>query len=351
MAKTGPKPLAGKAFAARHAVRLNYTLVNVLDERKFRVRCNACGLKRIVESKNNSTGPRCPCTHKRQFYKVKRTTVTHTQELHDKGFTDYQCLMFGSDSKLTDQRQRNLYRHECGHEFSMDIATFNMCRVPCSECRFGLARKGLKSQAYYEDELHKLTRNMRVLGKYTHTRNEILHEYIKCGHKVKHTPDTLLRIKTVGRCPICNPTRTWHLFRIKGKRFKTRSLVEKDFIKYLVFDKGIPVEAIEYEPRDHNVRYYNPVLKRYASYTPDFKVGNALVEVKDLASLGLKEYHWQDKEEVLIVNRAKCEASNEAFGDYRTYVRIAGNFVRTENFWKHKEQRRLGIEPVVQFLI
>jgi hypothetical protein len=66
------------------------------------------------------------------------------------------------------------------------------------------------------------------------------------------------------------------------------------------------------------------------------------VEIKDLASLGLKPYHWvPDQEQVLIENRAKYEAAQREFDDYRLYVHINGKFVRTHNFWTPKEQKRL----------
>lgn len=81
-----------KEFAARHAERLNYTLVKVLAPREFEVKCNACGALRVVLRKNNAFGSSCICSRRKKFTTVLRTAKTHTLELHEKGYTEYTCL-------------------------------------------------------------------------------------------------------------------------------------------------------------------------------------------------------------------------------------------------------------------
>jgi hypothetical protein len=118
-------------------------------------------------------------------------------------------------------------------------------------------------------------------------------------------------------------------------------LIEKEFIKQLLASGNFNVADIEYEPSGVRIQYVDPSsgLTRY--YTPDFKVKDVYVEVKDLASLGLKPYHWMSQEEALIENRAKAQAASKMFNNYHVYVLIKGKFVRTEKFWTKKEQTRL----------
>lgn len=160
------------------------------------------------------------------------------------------------------------------------------------------------------------------------------------GHKARLRPQRFTMNKPVVLCKVCHPNGMWFRFKLKGKHFQTRSRVEQAFTKFLI-SKGIDVKRIEYEPKGSRVGYHNPVKKKDTWYTPDFKVGNVRFEVKDLASLGLQNYHWQTKEEALIENRAKYEAAVAEFDDYRVYVFIKGNFYRTREFWTAKEQKRL----------
>ena len=112
-------------------------------------------------------------------------------------------------------------------------------------------------------------------------------------------------------------------------------------MELLVRNGKVKADDIEYEPLDAKIKYFNPLENRMCSYAPDFRVGNIHVEVKDLASLGLKEYCWQSKDEALIVNRAKYEAATQQFEDYRVYVHVKGNFHRVREFWKPTERTRL----------
>jgi hypothetical protein len=340
MAKTGPKPLPPEEFAAKHSERLNYTLVEVLADREFKVRCNACNELRTVRGNKGGTGPKCVCTRKRKFYMLKRTGRLHTEELHEKGYAEYECLKLGEQDGKFESTSINTYEHECGHRFDMTFACFKMCIVPCEVCR-PIGPGMHNGHAKYVARVAGRTKKIEVVGEYLGLQMPIEHLYVKCGHVVEHSPESLFRNKELGRCPVCHPTHVWHWFKVKGKRFRTRSLVERDFVKWLVYEKDVPVEKIEYEPASCRIRYYNPVLEREADYIPDFKVGPTRVELKDLASLGLKDYHWQDKDEALIVNRAKHEAANSQFKDYRTYVYVKGEFHLTDRFWTRKEKQRL----------
>lgn len=332
MAKTGPKPLSAEAFATRLATRLNYKLVKVLAERRFKVECLACNVKRIVEHKDGNTGPKCVCTHKRAFYRVKRTPETHTTEIKDRGYTNYTCVSVGANSK-----QKNVYLHLCGNEFEMTKDCFVGSGEPCALCRKPLHL----DPAEYERRLRILTKNMLAVGTYRLAQKPLLHEYVKCGHRLKLVPETVLRTLTIGKCPVCYPNRLWHRFNAGGRKFRTRSIVEKRFVELLVKNGKVNVDDIEYEPIDAKIKYFNPMENRVCSYAPDFRVGNIHVEVKDLASLGLKEYHWQSKEEALIVNRAKYEAATQQFEDYRIYVHVKGTFHRVREFWTPTERTRL----------
>ena len=101
------------------------------------------------------------------------------------------------------------------------------------------------------------------------------------------------------------------------------------------------MDSVEYEPKSGRVPYFNPVKNRRRIYVPDFKVNDTYIELKDLASLGLKHYNWMDAEEALIENRAKCEAARAALGDYRIYMYHKGEFHLVHKFWTAQEQKRL----------
>jgi len=335
MAKTGPKPLSPEDYAHKYSVTFNYKLLRVLGDRKFEVKCNACNELRIVECKHSKMGHACRCTHKRQFYKVKRTPKTYTEHLKSAGKGDYKCIKITEGEGSKDSTVFT-YKHNCGFVFDMRLSCFNMCIDPCSKCRPWVK----KPNDVYVAEVTERSNNIRVIEKYKGTKTPILHQYIKCGHKVSHQPETLFKLKTIGICPICHPNHIWFKFRINGKDFNTRSLIEKAFVEHLVKHRATPVDDIVYEPKE-SVDYFNPRLNRMAKYSPDFKVGDTYIEIKDLSSLGLRDYHWMPKEEALIENRAKAEAASLHFAEYKTYVHIDGMFYPTEKFWTKNEITRL----------
>lgn len=326
--KTGPKPLAPRAFAARHAERLNYKLVEVLADREFKVACLDCGVERILAF-NASKASACVCTHKRKFYRTKRTPELHTEEIHEKGYAEYTCLKVGALSK-----DKNQYRHSCGYEFTMSKDCFVGSSEPCAECR---KSPGLEPATY--------SRRATALGiipleEYVHSKARLLHRFVKCGHKQRLIPDAVTRVNSVVRCRKCNPSSSWRSGKVQGKRFKVRSRVEIAFLRLLI-DKGYTVDQIEYEPPSGRIPYFNPVKKRTAFYTPDFKVNETYIEVKDMASLGLKAYNWMTAEQALIENRAKCEAARKELGAYRLFVYHKREFHEVHEFWNRSEQQRL----------
>lgn len=330
---SGPKPLSARDFALRHAERLNYTLVKILAERSFVVRCNGCALKRTVEYKQGHLNPTCPCTHKRKFFIVKRTPETHTQELHARGYVEYTCLKTGKLAK-----DLFTYRHACGYKFRMTKDCFVGCTEPCSRCRqFGYTNDD------YLAIMQKYSNYVIPAEQYLQHRQRpkgMLHQFIGCGHRVRLNPERFTQSKDVPACRVCSPNRVWYRFKVGDVSFRTRSQIERSFVRFLVC-QGIDPKRIEYEPKDCKVSYYNEAKAGESLYTPDFRVGNTHFEIKDLSSLGLRYYHWKDKDEALIENRAKYQAAVNQFDDYRVYVYIKGSFYRTHRFWTIKEKQRL----------
>jgi len=340
--KTGPKPKTGKELALKHEERLDYKLLRVLDDKKFKVRCRSCELIRIVDLTGaaiDTSKHQCFCKKKKLGNNATITPEIHTLQLRNRGHVEYECLKLGGNNHL---KTSNTYRHECGHQFKMTYLCFEMCKVPCYKCRQRLELNGTTlSTKQYTDRVRKRTKYVKVLGEYQGVTTPIVHQNLKCGHKYLTTPDLFYRNQSPSKCPVCCPFRVWFRFKLQNCKFKTRSAVEKKFVKQLV-QKGKAVASdIEYEPKEVKVKYWDPNRNEERTYSPDFKIKDVLVEVKDLASLGLKEYHWQDKDEALIENRAKYEAAVAKFDDYRLYVHIKGRFFRAYKFWTKKEQQRL----------
>lgn len=334
---SGPKPLGGKEFALRHATpeRGNYKLLAVLSVRKFKVRCLDCRVVRVVEHKHGNLGPKCQCKLTYKFRRVRRTPETHTKEIKLRGYVGYTCL-----SVATKTNKRYRYSHSCGTEFEMTKDCFFGCLAsPCPACR-------PTNRTQHHDAVSHIKQQgftLKLLEEYVGCAGRILVQY-PCGCEVRIRKELLRRTRTsaeqVNRCPLCYPNRV--RFEVAGKEFITRSLVEKNFVQWLVDQRKVPINRIEYEPKKSAVSYFDPVQGKVRRYHPDFRVGNTVVEVKDLCSLGVTGgYKYAPQEEVLIENRAKVRAATQAFDDFRVYVKVGDNFIRTERFWRKFEQRRL----------
>jgi hypothetical protein len=135
----------------------------------------------------------------------------------------------------------------------------------------------------------------------------------------------------------------WREFVVNGSTFKVRSNLEQQFIEKVLVPKGLDLTRVFAEPKDGVVDYIDPVTGKMRKYYPDFKVNRVYVEIKNLGSLGIKDYPWcGTREENLAVNKAKYEAAMSALPEYRVYVRLRnGKFVQTKDFWRPKEQKRL----------
>lgn len=337
----GIPKVSPEAFAARHAERLNYTLVKVLAPRKFRVKCNACGELRDICRVPGIFGHRCECSYKRKFWTKIRTAKTHTEELHELGYTEYECLKVEKVTGVQFQVSPSTYKHNtCGHVFTKSWNGFKNTRIPCPKCQKG---GYVTHHDKYVAKVGKKTKNIEVIGTYKDFYTRLEHRYVKCGHVVEHKPESILAGKSCFRCPICYPTLSWHSFRVKGKFFRTRSLTEKNFIKWLVREKKVPVDSIEYEPESCKIEYYDFFRNDDRIYTPDFKVGKTCIEIKDLGSLGIQpNYRWEkNQDKVLIENYSKFVRAVTQFDDYRIYVYVKGTFHRVYDFWNRKEQERL----------
>lgn len=343
MAKTGPKLLVGEALGLKHAERWSYKLLKVIADRTFKVSCIFCDEVRVLTFGKQVDSPkyRCQCQKKRLPYKVSRTPEIHTKEIQ-KEFEDYKCLKVGKQKGMKfESSATNLYKHSCGYKFSMTWACFRMCVIPCRECRRHLVSRPHRTTKMYRIELRLKSKNIEVLDKYLGTVKPIRHRYKRCGHVVEHRPETILGNKTCGKCPVCYPNRVWFRFKVKGRAFRTRSLIEKAFIKEVIRQGKASVDEIEYEPKLDCVQYKDPSAGTQRKYSPDFRIRDSCIEIKDLHSLGLKPYHWIDQEKALIENRAKHEAASAKLEDYRLYVYIKGKFYRTDKFWTKAEQKRL----------
>lgn len=333
------RKISDEEFAARHADRLNYDLVKVLGRKQYVVKCRDCGKKRTIESTNSHLYGSCKTSGCKKVRKpvVVRTPKLHTKEIHEIGRTDYISLKV----------QQNpfgeyVYKHlKCGLVFKSTRQTFvSMKREPCPDCR----DNACYSNEDYLKVMKKFSKFIVPLEPYkplSIAPEGIRHQYVKCGHTTTMRPKCFTSYHApIRRCKVCHKSSTWFKFKIRGKVFITRSLIEKEFIKFLL-SKGIHIDRIEYEPKDSRVSYFNPVRDKMSTYTPDFKVGDVRFEVKSLASLGLMGYKWQTQEEALIENRAKCLAASKEFDDYRIYVHIKGKFYRAKKFWNPSEQNRL----------
>ena len=333
------KLVSDEEFAARHAVRLNYVLVEILARKTFLVKCLTCGTQRQVSSTNSHLYGSCPvkgCKPKRKSV-VLRTPEVHTAELKAAGYAEYICVSVGGQGPA----HPHTYEHSCGNRFVTRRQTFMKSKMePCPKCR--------KTSIYSNDDYLKIMRKFRSVivpiepyQPLSIAPRGIKHRYVECGHVTRIKPNVFTcHTRDIRVCKVCHKSCTWYRFRYKDRVFQTRSLIEKRFIKFLV-EKGIDISRIEYEPMNSRVTYYHPVSRKDRTYIPDFKVGEVRFEVKSLASLGLKPYKWLTPEEALIENRAKAIAATRAFADYRIYVYEKGQFHRVRKFWTRKEQTRL----------
>lgn len=321
MTRTGPKPLSDKEYFDRHRAKLNASLQRILGGRHYLVKCKACKQTREVSVRNkNLYGKRCVCTHK----KVARLTLAEYRSRLSVSHKDYRCV-----AQLEGARYR--YKHKCGSVFDMSRDCFKQCKTPCPTCR---PTPNLLSTDEYKSIIEaRQLQGVTLVGSYTGVNNPVtlLHA---CGHTAKRTPDYILRAanELLEKCEVCYPNRCWFSFTVAGVAFRTRSLVEKRFVEWLVHTRKVPVSKIEYEP-SIRVRYKDPLTGRLRHYTPDFKIGNTYVEVKSVESMGLKK-HYRERpgKEVFKENRAKAAAASKKFDDYRIYV------LRNTTFLRLKEQ-------------
>lgn len=331
MSKTGPKPMSPEAYAAKYANKLQYTLIKVLEERRFLVTCNLCGATREVGVTGGNMGRPCHCTHKRKFYLHKRTLKTHNQELVERK-PGYKCLLLPSLPKT----KKGVYKHlECGKEFKSSMDNLWGSKVPCPICR---PVPNLKSHEQFISDIQGSNGHLIILDRYKSCVDKVRVLYPECLCIEEFLPEQLLRVKRY--CPRCQPRMCgWQVVDVKGYSFKVRSKPEAEFIKHMVY-RGINPSKIIYEPKDSRVRYRGE-NGEWRRYTPDFRVGKIVIEVKDLGSLGITHYRFGDQETILEGNRRKVLAARKQFEDFRVYVLTRQGIYRTYDFWTLKEQRRL----------
>ncbi len=341
--KTGPKPKTFTELVQKNAQRNNCKFIKGSDsKRKALVKCLDCSQTRVT--KDTYRFPMCVCKLKRKFYMRERTVETHNEELADKGYVG----MFTALTRLGKNVFR--YRHaECGREFEShtDYLGCSTVRHFCTECRRDALDRNKVSAQDIKQRLKAKAPHLRLIAKdfVPGVSKKFKVHNAECGHSYDILMYRIEHRKSAHglRCPVCHPTSVWFEFELAGKEFKTRSLVEKKFMEFLVHDLGVSVDDIQYEPKDYRVDYTCPVSRKRKTYIPDFRVKGVLVEVKDINSLGVgAHYYWQPNEEALIVNRAKCVAARKNFGDYRIYVLCkSGRFRKANDFWKPREQKRL----------
>ena len=342
--KPGPKPKLFSELIRKNAESCGYRVVRASDRTQTAIVC-CLHCQRIQTTTKSYRIDLCRCVRKRPFYGVERTTKSHKQELVDRGLdSEYQVL-----SKVEKDVFR--YRHlKCDRVFQSHMSLLWQNKTVahfCKACRQDALDGNKRSLDLVLNSLSQKMPTLELVSEFVPgTTQTITVRDSQCGHqfdlavfkvteKSKHS--------SMLRCPKCYPRSVWFEFEVAGKQFKTRSRVEQRFVEFLVKERGINPADIHYEPPDHVV-YRCPVSGKCKQYMPDFRVKNVLVEVKDLNSLGVGgAYHWQSKDEALIVNRAKCEAAKKKFADYRVYVLLrSGRFRKANDFWSAKEQTRLN---------
>lgn len=278
MAKTGPKPLEGEEYFKKCCERhWNSRLLEVIGTRHYRVECLACYEERAINLEDGSE-PRNP-KHKCFCSKKKFSNGTiYTPEL------------------LTAKMRRDgVLEYEC---------------LSCS----GNSREVERG------------------------RNRYRH---KCGNEFEMSHACFRECITP-----CDKCRNLAMeFEIGGRRFTVRSNPEKQFIEKCFKEDPSVIDEIVYEPKSEVIQYFNPVKNRISSYYPDFKVRNTVFEIKDLGTLGLlnrkKHLYGKSMDQIVIENRAKFEAANKEFADYKMLVFIKGEFHLVGKFWEAAEKDRL----------
>lgn len=341
--KTGPKPRLFSDLLRANAAANDCEVVRASDTtRTAVVRCLACGKTRVTTKTYKLE--LCRCKHRRPFYREERTTKTHRQELVDRELD--------SRYKVLSKVRKDVFRYRhltCGRTFESPIGYLWQNKTVthfCTHCR----KDAIEGNKHSRDQVLEMLRHkaptLELKSRFVPgVTKEVTVRDSVCGHQFEVKVFKITeksKHASMLRCPVCHPRSVWFDFVAGGKHFKTRSRVEQRFVEFLVNDLGIDPTDVEYEPKEY-VNYLCPVSGKTKRYMPDFRVKSVLVEVKDLNSLGINsEYHWQSKEEALIVNRAKCEAARAVFTDYRVYVLLrGGRFRKVNDFWLPQEQKRL----------
>jgi hypothetical protein len=108
---------------------------------------------------------------------------------------------------------------------------------------------------------------------------------------------------------------------------------------------GVSEWDIQYEVFEDVIDYFDPVSGKKRRYHPDFRIGNTVYEIKDLASLGILSnaafIFGSPRDEFVATIKAKYEAAKQSFSDYRMFVFHLGKFQETVNFWEPSEGNRL----------
>jgi len=332
--KTGPKPKSSRELIVRYAERQSFTMVRMLNELEGQVKCTLCGTKRVV-NRGSARVQRCRCQMVRKFQAYERTVTNTNEQLAELGWKDkYRCLKVGGHY-ATD---KHLFKClTCDHKFHAVASVFftPTIQYPCVKCRQdAYDRFRYVTHEEFVKKLRSRNSNLRCSKVSQYVPSTVLVTDTECGHEFK-----LLTYKVTApsksrynvRCTVCQPSACWHEFTVGGVAFKTRSLVERQFVELLVNEKGVDPSQIEYEPSNCEVKYRHPIYGDIRGYRPDFKIGSTLIEVKDRSSLGLQHYHWMPQEHALKENRAKFKAALAEFDDFRVFCFARGRFTRVRH--------------------
>ncbi len=331
-------------FGAIH----NYILVSPKErDGKYRIQCTKCGK---IRETNRLHGPRkCECS-------VLRLSPWHilspkevTEYLRSHGHTSIRCTAVEDLPSKRNGMSSKRYTIECvnGHTFTRkSLGKVRNWGYSCPQCR---DEENLYNRRTHKtvDDLKKFLQGLGleyVWSEDVTLRSMVRYKNPKCGHISECRIGNLPKKKEyVPTCRTCCPKAHGLREVVKdGKYFRLRSRAELRFLEELL-ERGYSVDEITYEPQDGKVQYKCPISGKIKTYTPDFKVRNTFVEVKDVNSLGVGGYYpWQDAEQALLVNRAKSIAARRALGKFKTFclVRI-GDFHLTERYWMKQERNRL----------
>lgn len=226
------------------------------------------------------------------------------------------------------------FKHSCGHVFNTRPLSV-LGQDSCVKC----AGKLQMTHAEYRKKLKATRPEFEPVEKYVQSRTKSLHRHVPCGYEWRVAPNTLLAINT--GCPSC-AVKAKNVTTQGGKQFSLRGY-EPQALKVLLRQGYKPSEITDdLKGKTPRIRYRYGAKQRI--YRPDFYIArrNMIVEVKSLATLGVRDFRFGCSVEALRKTQAKArQCIRDGFNFRLMVMRDNGTQIRVPSDWMHLSRSQL----------